>query len=131
MRRLAQLREGIRLAEEEAAFHKVVLDLLRNDRLLEALGELYDDEELTSRVARDPLDYCRRQEIPLPEGVTLSAVDGEGGSARLVARVKYGAWAMEAGWDHEAGFFADRPTGPAAAMSAWFMSSVEVPSEYE
>lgn len=129
VRRLAQLREGIRLAEEEAAFQEVVLELARNDRLFEALGELYNDAELTSRVARDPLGYCREEDIPLPEGVTLSAVNTEGQSTRLVAHVRYGAWAMEVGWDREGGFFASPPTGPAAAMSGWFMSSVEVPSE--
>jgi len=131
VRRLAQLREGIRLAEEEAAFQEVVLDLARNDRLFEALGELYNDAELTSTVARDPLGYVRKEDIPLPEGVTLSAVDREGRTPRLVAHVRYGAWAMEVGWDREDGFFASHPTGPAAAMSGWFMSSVEVPSEYE
>jgi hypothetical protein len=80
VRRLAELREGIRLAEEEAAFQELLLDLAQNDRLFEALGELYNDAELTSRFARDPLGYGREENILLPEGVTLSAVDRKGRS---------------------------------------------------
>jgi hypothetical protein len=70
-RRRAQLREGIRLAEEEAAFQEVLLDLAHNDRLIDALGELYEDVSLTSKFARGPLGYCREENIPLPEGVRL------------------------------------------------------------
>ena len=130
-RRIAQLREGVRLAEEEASFHEVLLDLGRNDRLIEAIGELYDDTDLTSRFARDPLGYCREEDILLPEGVTLtvSAVDKEKGrSARLAVDVRYGAWAMEIVWDPEDGWFASPATGPAEALDPRFMSSIDVPS---
>ena len=130
-RRIAQLREGIRLAEEEIGFHEVLLDLGHNDRLIEVIGELYDDTDLTSRFARDPLGYCREEDAPLPEGVTLtvSAVDPEKGrSARLAIDVRYGAWAMEIVWDPEDGWFASPSTGPAEVLSPRFMSSIDVRS---
>jgi len=138
-RRIAQLRAGIRLAEEEIGFHEVLLDLGRNHRLIEAIGELYDDTDLTSRFARDPHGYCREEDISLPEGVTLtvSTVDRkEGRSARLAIDVRYGLWAMEIVWDPETGFSASPAMGPAEALSPRFMSidlyaegtSIHVPS---
>jgi hypothetical protein len=131
-RRLAQLREGIRLAEEEAGFHEVLLDLARNDQLIEAaVRELYDDTDVTSPFARDPIGYCREQGIPLPEGVTLrvSAVDREEGrSARLTVDVRYGPWAGEIFWDPVDGFNARPSTGPAEVLSTRFMNNIEVAS---
>jgi hypothetical protein len=130
-RRLAQLREGVRLAEEEITFQEMVLDLARNDRLLEALEELHDDPSRTSKLARDPLGYCRDENIPLPEGVelrALSPVDKEGESARLAAHVRHGPWAVEIVWDREAGFSVSPTTGPAESLSPRFMSSIDLPS---
>jgi hypothetical protein len=130
-RRIAQLREGIRLAEEEIRFHEVLLDLGHNDRLIEAIGELYDDPDLTSRFARDPVGYCREEAAPLPDGVTLrvSAVDREKGRlARLAIDVRSGDWAMQIVWDPEHGVVASPSTGPAEALSPRFMSSIEVRS---
>jgi hypothetical protein len=129
VRRLAQLREVIRRAEEEAAFQELLLDFAQNNRLFEALGELYDNADLTSRVARDPLGYCRERDIPLPEGVTLSAVEREGRAPRLVAHLRHGAWAMEVGWDRKGGFFASPPEEPAENLSSLFIDGIEVPSQ--
>jgi hypothetical protein len=129
LQRLDQLREVIRRAEEEVAFEELLLDFVQNGQLLEALGELYDDAYLTSRVARDPLGYCREKDISLPEGVTLSAVEREGRAPRLVAHLRQGSWAMEVGWDRKAGFFASPPEEPAENLSALNISSIEVSSE--
>jgi hypothetical protein len=127
-RRIAQLREGIRLAEEEIAFQEMLLDLARNDRLIEALGEVHEDPSLRSKFARDPLGYCHDNNIPLPEGAMLSALADEGeGALRLAAHVRHGPWAVEIVWDREAGFSASTATGPAESLTPRFMSSIEVP----
>jgi hypothetical protein len=115
-RRIAQLREEIRLAQEEVELHEVVLDLARNDQLIAAIGELYEDSALTSTFASDPDRHCREGNIPLPEGVTLRPLDTEGPSPRLTAHVRRGTWDMEVVWDREIGFFV-RPYVNAAAVS--------------
>jgi hypothetical protein len=123
--RVAQLREGIRLAEEEAEFHKVLLDFAANERTIAALEELYDRPDLVSELSDDPAGYCRKRNIYLPEGVTLAAVKEED-SPHVTAHLRRGPWDMEIGWDYRKGFFATPPTGPAASLSSRFMSSVEV-----
>jgi hypothetical protein len=130
-RRLAQLREGVRLAEEEIAFQEAVLELARNDQLIETLGALHEDPSaLTSTFAHDPDGYCRENNIPLPEGATLSAISAveREGPVRLAAQVRRGPWAVEIVWDREAGFSASPSTGPVESLTPRFMSSIEVPS---
>jgi hypothetical protein len=110
-RRIAQLREGIRLAEEEVALHEVVLDLARNDQLMAAVGELYEDSALTAGFATDPVGHLQHKKVSLPQGVTLSPIDTEGPSPRLIARVRRGSFDVEVVWEREAGFFV-RPALP-------------------
>jgi hypothetical protein len=110
-RRIAELRKAIRLAEEEVALHEVILSLAHNDRLISAVGDLYDESNLTSKFRSDPLLYCQEENIPLPEGVTLSSVDTEGPSPRLTALVRRGSFDMEIVWERDAGFFV-RPALP-------------------
>jgi hypothetical protein len=105
-RRLARLREFIRLAEEEAAVHEALLALARNDRLLAAFGDLHEDAGLTSRFARDPQGYCRQEHIRLPEGVTLHPAERVEASVRLTGLLRHGAWEVEFTWDQEGGFSA-------------------------
>jgi hypothetical protein len=116
-RRIAELREQVRIAEEEVEFHEVVLDLARNHQLIAAIGNLYNDSALSSTFANDPHRYCRETGIPLPEGTTLSPVDKDGPIPRLTARVRRGSWDMEVVWDREAGFFV-RPYLPPDVSSS-------------
>jgi hypothetical protein len=102
--RIAQLRDEVRLAEEEIAVHEVILELARNQRLIALVGDLYDDSALTSTFASDPLRYCQEENIPLPDGVTLSPVDTEGPSPRIMARVTRGTSDVEIVWERESGF---------------------------
>src|SRR4051794_30269791 len=102
-RRVDELREAMRLAEEEIAVHEVLLDLARNDRLIAAVGELYDDPS-GSRFGRDPSKYCAEEGISLPEGVEINAVDTTDSSPRMIAVVRRGASEVQAMWDRETGF---------------------------
>jgi hypothetical protein len=104
-RRLAQLREGIRLAEEEVAVHEAILDLAGNEQLITLLANMYEDRDLTARFARDPVGFCHEGSISLPGCVTLNAVD-EAAPTRLTANVRYGTWDVEILWDREMGFSA-------------------------
>jgi len=129
-RRLAQLRRGIRLAEEEIAFEEILVSLARNDKLLDMVVELFDDASLAVEVARDPLGHCRAKGVELPHGVTLGgefAEEADVQSVKLTALVTYGNWAMEIVWDSVSGLSATPPLGPPESLSARFMSSVEVP----
>ena len=120
-RRVAQLQEGIRLATEEEGFHRLLLDFLQNDRTIASLNELYDRSDLVEELSSDPMQYCQKRGIPLPEGVTVTTV------ARGVAvNLSQGPWEMVIGWDPKTGVFAEPPKGPAACLSTRFMSSVEL-----
>jgi hypothetical protein len=103
-RRLAQLHEVVRLAEEEAAVHQVLLDLATNASLIAAIGNCYDDPELVSRFARDPAEYCRRHDIQLPEGVMFHSVAADSLPTGLAAQVRRGAWEVQVAWDRDEGF---------------------------
>jgi hypothetical protein len=101
--RLAELRDNIRLAEEEAAVHEALLALARDERLIEAVAQVHDDPD--SRFARDPLGHCREESIPLPDGVSLNPVDRKTPN-RITANIRRGDWDVEIAWDREHGFAA-------------------------
>jgi hypothetical protein len=118
--RIAELRAAISLAEEEAALHQALLDLVRSDWFTAMLGELYDDPKLVTKVARDPFGYCQEKKVALPEGLTLSAVEvSKEPSTRLTAYLRYADWNVQAIWDHKGGFYARprRPRRPRSAVS--------------
>jgi hypothetical protein len=117
-RRITQLQEEIRLAEEEIRLHDVVLELAHNRQLIEAVVDLSDDSGLKSTFATDPLRYCGDAGIALPEGVTLRPVDTKHPSPRLTARVQRGAWDMEIVWERDVGFFVRPYLGPTATSEA-------------
>lgn len=117
-RRVAQLREEIRRAEEEISFHEVVLDLAHNRQLIETVVNLSDDSGFKSAFATDPHQYCREADIALPEGVTLRPLDTEHPSPRLTAHVRRGAWDMEIVWERDVGFFVRPYLGPTAIGDA-------------
>ena len=110
-RRLAELRHVIRVAQEETDVNEALLGLARNERLIALVGQMYDDSGLSSKFARDPLTYARKEKIEIPEGVTLNAVDEAGRSTRLTANLRRGAWDVEVVWDRDGGFSA-RPRTP-------------------
>ncbi|MDF9749193.1 hypothetical protein [Arthrobacter sp. ES3-54] len=102
--KIAQLRERIRIAEDEIELHEVVLELTRNRRLIDAISEFSDVGSSASNFVRDPLQYCREENIPLPEGVTLYPPNSYDPSHLPTARVRRGMWDMEIIWDGETGF---------------------------
>lgn len=104
--RVTELREAIRFAEQEIAIHEALLDLARNDRLIAAVGELYDDQVMSSKFAVDPQGYCAQEGISLPKGVALNPVDTSGSSARLTAVVRRGDSEVDVAWQRDSGFSA-------------------------
>jgi hypothetical protein len=105
-RRLAELREVLRYAEEEAAVHEALIALARNERLIAAAGEYCDDANLVSAFAADPHGRLQHEGIALPEGVTFHAISKDEPASRMAAQVRCGAWTVEVGWERERGFFA-------------------------
>lgn len=119
-RRVAQLREGIRLAKEEVEFHKLLLDFAQNERTIAALHELHDRAALMEELVDDPMGYCRERGIPIPEGVTLFPTRDA-----VSVHLRCGAWEMKIGWNCKTGLFAEPPQGPSACLDPRFMSSVD------
>ena len=64
--RLAELRQMIRHAEEEVAFHQAMVDLARNGRLIALISKCSDNPTLPSRLACDPLGICREESVTYP-----------------------------------------------------------------
>lgn len=113
--KIIQLREKIRIAEDEIELHEVVLELARNRRLIEAISDFSEVGSSSSKFVHDPLQYCREENIPLPEGVTLYPPNSYDPSHLPTARVRRGIWDMEIVWDGETGFLM-RPYHASAAM---------------
>jgi hypothetical protein len=86
--RLETLRDQQEHIVREMRIHELVLDLGRDERLLEALAEIADNPELAKRAAADPLAYAREKGISVSgdvdvsvdvtsEGVSVSAIHGD------------------------------------------------------
>src|SRR3712207_668606 len=103
-RRLSELREVIRIAEEEAAVHDALIALARNDRLISAIGRYCDDPSLTPEFTHGP--HGGTGGVQLPDGVTPEADADNRSSHRLTGHLRRGGWDVEVGWDRERGFFA-------------------------
>lgn len=104
--RIHELREAIRVAEDEISIHEALIALARNHRLIAAIEQLHDKHAQTSEFATDPQTYCTEQAILLPEGVTLNPLDTSGSSARFTAVVRRAGREVQAWWDSETGFSA-------------------------
>jgi len=105
VRKIDELRDEIRLAQDELAIHEVVVELARNESLMGLVAELYDDNG-KSRFAADPEGHSKSLGVKLPENVALSPVVTDSSpTGRLVARIRRGSLDMEVVWDAEAGFF--------------------------
>src|SRR5208283_5016473 len=76
----------------------------RNERLIAAIGELYDDQDMSSKFAADPQAYCAQEGISLPKGVALNPVDTSGSAARLTAVVRRGDSQVDVTWQRDSGF---------------------------
>jgi hypothetical protein len=104
-KRLSDLRSLIRFAEEEAALHEALLELAKNDRLLEILDRRYADTEFAAEFDADPRACLEREQIDLPEGVELIRTGEDSSSApRLAAMVYRGPWEVRVEWDDDSGF---------------------------
>jgi hypothetical protein len=106
----------------------MLLAFLGDRQITEVVEDLHERPNAVRELASSPGDYFQNRSIPLPEGVTLD-VSEDGSSDRVTAQVAYRDWSITVGWDRGKGFFATTPSGPAASMSARFMSSVEEVTE--
>lgn len=101
--RLIFLRGQIAHFSEEARFHETVLELGRDQRIIQALDELATRPDLIDELAADKAGYAKRRQIELPESAVLD-VEGRQGSTRVLLRFKHGGWAYSCLWDSEGGF---------------------------
>jgi hypothetical protein len=105
-RRVKELRDLIRLAEEEIAVHEVLIELAGNDKLMAMFSNCYDDPDSASQLARNPSEYLREQEVALPQELKLNLGTEKNSSDRLMGELRRGAWNITVLWDREAGFSA-------------------------
>jgi hypothetical protein len=104
-RRIAELRDVIRLAQEEIGLHEALLEVSRDNHIEETITQFRDDPSLISGFAEDPLGFCGEHEISFPQGLTLIAAQvTDEPSTRITAYFSYGDWNVEAVWDLEQGF---------------------------
>jgi hypothetical protein len=75
---IAVLHEQSDLLDLEIDRHEQLIALARDERVLQALGELVDHPELVTSAARDPHGYARARGIDLPAtmDVVVRLVDG-------------------------------------------------------
>src|SRR3569833_1348972 len=123
--RVYQLREGIRLAQEEIEFHQLLLNLTQDPRILTILDELHDRPDLIKELSADPMQYVQQRGVSLPDGGLLGVQGGD-----ITLRLRTNAWGMNVGWSVKKGFWADPPEGPAACLSTRFLGSVTASGAY-
>jgi hypothetical protein len=70
-RRLAFLEDQIRLLSSEVNYHRQLLALGRDPRLLRILSAVLDDRELATAAREDPSAFLEREGVSLPGGVTV------------------------------------------------------------
>jgi hypothetical protein len=104
VQRIDKLKEIVRLAEEEIAFHEALIELSDNKSLIEAIGDLLESPSSPS-LSSDPRQYCADKGIALPEGVSLEPADASGSPNRVMAKVRRGAIEAQVVWDQGAGFY--------------------------
>jgi hypothetical protein len=108
--RAESLRRHIADMEAEAEAHEAIVRVGQDERLLEALGELYDDPELAKRISEDPDGYAREKGIELPPGAEIR-VAGDG--SRAGAHIQHGPFGFELVWDRRRGFSVSTESRPA------------------
>jgi hypothetical protein len=106
VRRLAELHELIRRAEEEAAVHEALIALARNDHLLAAAARHQEDPDAVLALVGDRQETRDDEGIPLPDSVTIDLVAADKPSSRVTGHLRCGGWDVEIGWEPERGFFA-------------------------
>src|SRR3954451_18355452 len=70
-RRLAFLEDQMRLLSSEAEYHRQLLALGRDPRLLRMLSAVLDDQELAVAATEDPSGFLQREGLLLPNGVAV------------------------------------------------------------
>ena len=107
-KRLEALEASIRAQEIEAEMHRTVLMLGQNAPLLEALGRIHDDTELSKQASSDPQGFARSNDVELPAGTSFG-IDTSGDAW---IQLSAGDLRYEAHWDPINGFTVTELTEP-------------------
>jgi hypothetical protein len=129
-KRLQELRELIRRAEEEAAVHEALVNLAQDDRVLATVMEHCDDPDLVILRVGDQLKRALLAGRRHPQVVSLDLSEGRRTHDRITAYLYCGEWVIEVGWDREKGFIAipdTRRLRRLAAAVSYVYSERDVP----
>jgi len=121
-RRLSQLRESIRLQQEEIRLHETVIRLGQDGHLLAALGQIYDDPELISEVSRNPRDYFERKGVAVPQGAKVEVANSSPQATRIEARIEQGLYRYIVEWERGSGFALTATAAPSRPPETAFIS---------
>lgn len=103
-RRLEELRESIRLQQDEIAVHETVLKLGQDKRLLDALNELYDTPATAKALRSNAKEHFRSKGVPFPDNADLRVVDDAPDRIALEAELQQGAYRYKVTWSRSDGF---------------------------
>jgi hypothetical protein len=112
--RLEHLRDQVAHLEEEAAAHEMVIALGRDDRLIDALGELYEDATAIGARSEDPGAFLRSRDIELPNGAQIE-MSSSSESRAISVRLTTGRWVYSCVWDSADGFSLKHHTIPGSS----------------
>lgn len=102
-KRAAELREQASALEVEADVHAALVALSDDEALLAALGEIYDDPDLTSDVADNPRAFFTARGVTFPRGAQI-AISGSGRAATLSMTLERKTRRVRAQWHRTQGF---------------------------
>jgi hypothetical protein len=120
--RLSQLRESIRIQQEEMRLHETVVRLGQDTHLLAALGELYDDPELVTEVSRNPRDYFERKGVVVPQDAKVEVTNSSPQATRIEARIEQGPYRYTVTWERRSGFSLEATAAPSRPPETTFIS---------
>jgi hypothetical protein len=102
--RADELRRHIADMQAEAEVHETIVRLGRDERVMNALGELHDRPEQGKGIANDPHGYFRQKGVELPPGTTLRVPKAERESLAVEADLQHGPFKFRLAWERGRGF---------------------------
>jgi hypothetical protein len=99
---IGKLGEQQQALSHASALHKALVELGNDERLIGALGELYDRPELFGEAAQNPRGFLTSRGARLPRGAQIAVGDRE-----ITMELTRGRQGLRARWSRANGFSAE------------------------
>jgi hypothetical protein len=109
--RIAELHKQIKLIEDEIGAHQTMIDIGRNQRVLEKLGELHERPDLAKRIEGREAEEADEARISLPPGARTTVRQIDPHTVQVEMVTTSGEYSYRVIWNSQEGFSA-APSDP-------------------